>query len=686
MSELESTRIKQVVALGNSATKSILGTKDGITRLRVGPPKEVEGVPFSVIPTFHPAACLRPKGDAYFPSIVNDFAKLKGLTSEWKEPEHVVFEQPREALAGLVELTALSRPITVDIESDIDKDVSFDHPTRHGLLCVGVGYDRGKVAVFGETALQDNAVRTGLGRYLKEHRRVIAQNGKFDLAGLHAKGMRDIRLWFDTMLASYCLDERPGIHGLKYMAVERLGTPRYDDEIKQYVRAGKGYGSIPREILYRYNAYDCAATYELYLLFDRLLDEEPGLRRLHDFLVRASNELMYVELNGFGVDLQYNDELHIHYAARLKQFEQELADILGREVNPRSPKQLVEALDELGFRVPLKRNQKGEMRPTTDNDALNLLLERAPQGPQRDFLETLQLHRKDAKSDGTYVRGIRKRVYQGRVFSTFLLHGTETGRLSSRNPNLQNITRGEVLRKQFVPVRLENVFVQADFKQAELRILTWFAREEYFQEIFNDPSRDIFDELAPRLYGNMGGLDKAALKELRIRVKAYVYGLGYGREAQSIADEFKIPVAEAARGMRAFFEVIPNIVKFREDIKAKVNAGEDLITPFGRHRRFWLIAEENKHEIMNEALAFMPQSTASDICLDAFCDLRPHLKGIGWVRNLVHDSILIECPKNKVDQVKELLRHYMIAAAKKVVGDYVKFDVDITVGSNWGEL
>lgn len=686
LQELEDAKVTSVVALGNSASQALLGGKEGITKLRVGPPRRIDGASYQVVPTFHPAACLRPKGDSFFPSIVNDFTKVKGLISTWKEPEYVVLESAREALAGLAELERRTAPITVDIESDIDKDVSFDHPTRHTLLCVGVGYERGKVAVFGETGLRDPATRRELGRYLRHHRRLIAQNGKFDLAGLHAQGMRDIDLWFDTMLASYCLDERQGIHGLKYQAVERLGTPRYDDEIKKYVTAGKGFGSIPRDILYRYNAYDCATAYELFILYSELLDTEPGLRKLHDFLVRASNELMYVELNGIGVDLAYNDKLHREYAASLAAYERELATIAGTpELNPRSPKQLIEALTGLGLQVPKKRNQKGEMRPTTDVDALEALLEVA-EGEAQDFLEILKLHRKDAKSDGTYVHGIRKRVDRGRVFPTFLLHGTTTGRLSCRNPNLQNVTRGEKLRSQFVPVRPSHVFVQADYSQAELRVLTWMAQEDYFRRIFNDPDRDIFNELSPVLYGDTSHLGKEARKELRIRIKAYVYGLSYGREARSIAEEFGIPVAEAQRGMRAFFSVIPNIVDFREATKRKVLEGEDLITAFGRHRRFWLITNENRHEVMNEALAFLPQSTSSDICLDAFCNIRPALKGIGWVRNLVHDSILVECPEHRVDEVTSLLRYHMLESARRVVGDYVKFAVDISTGDNWGVL
>jgi len=685
--ELQERGVSTAVAMGNSAARSLLGSKDGITKLRVGPPREVQELGLQVVPTFHPAACLRPKGDAFFPSIVNDFGKLLRTSDEWTEPRVLVVDERDMALRAIEELP--SSPITVDIESDIDKDVSFEHSSRHHLLCVGIGYAPGKVCVFGENATNDTAIMSQLGTYLRSHNRIIAQNGKFDLEGLYHR-VGNMRLWFDTMLASYCLDERRGIHGLKYNAVELLGTPRYDDEIKRYLSPGKGYGAIPRDVLYQYNAYDCAATYALYELFTQMMAREPGLRALHDFLVRASNELMYVELNGIGIDLKYNDELAEYYLARLAVLRRDTQITSHRpEFNPNSPLQIVKVLQEhFGITVPKKRNQQGEWRPCTDKEVIAALIERCkePWGEYYDFLGALAEHRLDAKSYGTYVKGIRQRVYKGRVFPTFLLHGTTTGRPSCRNPNLQNITRGPRLRKQFVPVRSDNVFVNADYKQIEARILTWLAKEDYLRDIFNDPDRDLFDELTPILYGDTSHLDKYQMKELRIRVKAYFYGLGYGREAKSIAEEFDLPITEAQRGMRAFFSVIPNIVEFREQTRKAVLAGEDLTTVFGRHRRFWLITKENKHEILNEALAFKPQSTASDICLQAFTWIRPALKGIAQIRNIVHDSLLAECHKDNVDKVSDILRYYMIKSGQQVVGDYVNIDIDITVGTNWGQL
>lgn len=688
VSELQDRGVDTAVALGNSAARSLLGTSDGITKLRVGPPRRSDELDISVIPTFHPAACLRPKGDSFFPSIVNDFGKLVRKDIVWQEPIITVIDDPVQARKAVHELP-LHRPITVDIESDIDKEISFEHASRHRLLCIGIGYKPGYAVVFGENACKDIAFMAELGSYLRNHNRIIAQNGKFDFKGLY-KFFGFIRLWFDTMLASYCLDERAGIHGLRYNAVELLGAPKYDDEIKKYTAGGKSYGHIPRALLYKYNGCDCVATYWLYEIFSDLLDKDPGLRSLHDFLIRVSNELIFTELNGIGVDLKYNDELAIYYTSRLNVLRRDMQVTTGRpDFNPNSPMQIVDVLTKVfGIKVPVKRNQQGQLRPCTDKEVIALLISRCkePWGEYYDFLTALAEHRLDAKSYGTYVKGIRQRVYKGRVFPTFLLHGTTTGRPSCRNPNLQNITRGPRLRKQFVPVHPDNVFVSADYSQIEARVMTWLAREEYLRAIFNDPSRDLFDELTAVLYGNVGHLDKNQKKELRIRTKAYFYGLSYGREAKSIADEHGMTLAEAQRGMRAFFSVIPNVVEFREQTRRAVLHGDDLVTAFGRHRRFWLITKENKHEILNEALAFLPQSTASDVCLQAFTWVRPELKGIGQVRNIVHDNLMVECHRDNAPKVSDMLQYYMIKSGRALVGDYVDIAVDVAIGTDWGQL
>lgn len=713
--ELQERRTRTVVALGNSAALSVLGV-EGVTKLRVGPGRtspyqELQGI--RIVPTVHPAACLRQSD--MFPSLVADVGKVVTDPPKWEPPVWKVYDDEESALAVLKELTELRGKLVVDIEVDIEKDTGFDHPNRYGMLCVGLGYTKGRVVVLGEQALKFDSVLDALSDCL-EACDIYAQNGKFDLAGLFPHvGAHTLK--FDTMIASYCLDERPGIHGLKQQAVEYLGAPQYDEEIKQYVGPKDGYGIIPRDILYEYNAYDVACTYDLSVVHARRLDAsgrgqrwpypelpEKTPKDVHDFLVAASNELMFLELNGIAVDRAYGGELTQKYTASLATIELQLAAILqevkfkqtdargrSKPFNPRSPVQVKAALAHYNVKVD-----------STNEDTLRLILDRLDSMRDADdklppaadscyrFVDTLLVHRREAKLFSTYVKGIIKRLYRGRVYPTFLAHGTTTGRLSCRNPNLQNIPRESAIRQLFIPGKAGNVFVQADYAQAELRVLTWLARDEYFRAILNDPTRDLFDELTPILYPELPSKDQVPAdlwKETRIRVKAFVYGLGYGRTEFSIAKEYKLPVKEAEKVKDRFFSTIPSIAQWQKDIKKQVYEGKDLITPFGRHRRFHLITQDNWKSIQNEAMAFLPQSTSSDICLDAMVHVRRDLRGSGaFIRNIVHDSILVDTPSDMASDISDLLNRHMVESAQRVVGDYVEFRTDVKVGNHWGQV
>lgn len=709
IAELTDRDVEVAVALGNTASESLLGSGQvGITKLRVGPAKRSNIIEeLRVIPTIHPAACLR-QGDQ-FPFLVTDIGKIINVPSLWSPPNYIVADTERSALdlmdaidqrlvSGEGLIGNSERVLVVDIEVDIEKDSAFDHPNQYGMLCVGIGYDRSKVLVLSEGILGSQSVRNRLGSLLRKYR-IVAQNGKFDLAGLYPL-VGGLELYFDTMLASYTFDERPGVHGLKWMAVEYLGAPQYDSELAQYVKgiagedldAYSGYGRIPRDKLYKYNAYDVACTYALYEMFRdkyKSSDSNSELRRVHDHLVRASNQLMYVELNGLAVDRAYLKTLDKKFRESLQNLESDIDAIVtgldknydkGSGINPRSPLQIKKFFADNEILVD-----------STNVDTLELILSKhLPKNEKeiKTFVQLLLSHRREAKMHGTYVKGIASRLYRGRVYPTFLLHGTVTGRLSCRNPNLQNIPRESAIRSLFIPAKPDNVFIQTDYSQAELRVLSYLSGDTYFRDIFNVGDIDLFDDLTPILYP---GADKlkystAAWKELRIRVKAYVYGVSYGRSEFSIASEFGISVKDARAGMERFFDVIPEIVAFREQTRRAVRDGHDLITPWGRRRRYTLITPENESNIMNEALAFLPQSTASDMCLQAMAWTRADTKGFAWIRNIVHDSILLECHPDDVEEVRAITEHNMIKSAETIVGDYVKFAVDSKVGKNWGEV
>lgn len=656
--EIDGVSPTRVVTLGNVASQALLETKIGITTLRSGPPKTSALYPdIHIIPTVHPAACLR--SSDMFPSLVTDIGKLNGhVAVKWEAPTFVAYEDPRRASGALRELFDRRGPITVDIEVGFEKDTEFDHPDHYKMLCVGIGYAPGRAVVIGEMACGDPMVGDLLGRVLRD-KQVICHNGKFDLAGLRRYTKRS-KLFFDTMLASYCVDERPGTHGLKYLAKEILGAPPYDLELKGWTQGGN-FDRAPRELLYTYNAYDAVCTYDLYNYYrDRL--EREDLRNLHDFLCRASDALQPSEVEGVGVNLAYTSEVETASLEVLEGLRSDLNEMVGYPINPNSPKQVKEYFETQGINVP-----------TTNKEMLQALID---QGRATQFCEGLLKHRQEGKFYGTYVKGIRKRTIRGRVHPTFMLHGTVTGRLSCRNPNLQNIPRGSKARRLFVP-EAGRVFVEGDYAQAELRVVAALAEDSYLRGVFSE-GRNIHAEVAEMFYGPRW------TKEHYVRAKAYVFGLTYGREAASIAAEYKIPYAEAQRHMNTFFDVIPDVVRWRQEQQNMVmEANEDLISPFGRHRRFWLITKDNRKDILKECLAFKPQSTASDICLSALIKLRE----LGLhVRIPVHDSILVECYPAEAQDVARLMKTVMEQTAIDTFTDYVPFPVDIAIGPTWGDL
>jgi DNA polymerase-1 len=227
----------------------------------------------------------------------------------------------------------------------------------------------------------------------------------------------------------------------------------------------------------------------------------------------------------------------------------------------------------------------------------------------------------------------------------------------------------------FVPAE-GRTFVQADYKGAELRVLACEARDKYLRTLFAD-GRDIHNEVALRFFG------PGFTKDQRVRAKAVVFGLAYGREEYSLAAEYGLSLSEAKKYLDTFFEMIPQVVQWRNKIKDQILHGEDdLTTRFGRHRRIWLVTDDNIKDVVKEGIAFVPQSTASDITLHAAMEL--HEKYHLDIRILVHDSILVET--DQPEEVAELMGKVLPAVAAEVYDDYVPFEADVAIGNSWGEL
>lgn len=680
ITEIREREPETVVAMGNFASKQLLQSSEGITQLRIGPAKRSRLLPpdVRVIPTFHPAASLY-NADS-FPDIVADFQKIKQpkVSTSWEAPTFTVWTDVEETNIFLSSLLTTYSPIAIDIEVGIEKDVDFDHPERYQFLAIGMARSSSHADILSEEVLQSPVIRRTLGQ-LMPHVKWICHNGKFDLAGLSVFG--EGTLHFDTMLASYCLDERRGTNSLEYNAIERLGSPSWKHEVGHYLGPDKNYKDIPRNILYRYNAYDVVNTFRLYELFDKQLREQ-NLLSLHDFMVEASNMLMYVERNGIHVDEEYLEQLSVQYEKHLDDLRASLRQLLeAPDYNPNSPLQVMNAITSNWPKEARRCSVKDTRADTIEGLQQYAALQRNLS--LYDFCSKHLEFKRDSKSYGTYIKGTRKRLYQGRVHSTFLLHGTVSGRLSSRNPNLQNVTRGSSLRRLFIPGSNSRVLGQADYRQAEFRVVCTLARDPYLQSIFLDDTRSIHVEVAKQFYGDE--FDKDRDKEKYIRAKAVVFGLLYGREAYSLAAEYNISPEEAQEYINQFMSVIPSTVAWRKDVLASLHRGDDLVTPFGRHRRFWLLTNENKHKIYKEAYSFLPQSTATDINIAAGIELsKTGMRDM--LRIPVHDAWVFECDEDQQEDVRRHVTKIMQQEAEKYMGDFVPFPVDVEFGRSWGEL
>lgn len=708
-----------VVTLGTEAALAV-GQTAGVVAARQGPPKFSEATQTPVVHTVSPWACLNTENQFQF--LVTDVGKLVHPAPVFEEPIYKVVTDESTALATLdgwlfsdigmcAECTdndedycihrGMKHSVVLDIEVGMEKDISFEHPERYDMLCIGVSFDNSKVFVFAEGALTKEFYNR-LGE-LCFYSEVVAHNGKFDLAGLRPLCGK-IDLNFDTMLASYVFDERTGVHGLKYLAQEYLGAPPYDNELDEFVsKTKKDFTKIPKDLLYRYNAYDIHCTRLLYEMYKVKFKGSPKLHDTFKMLINASNMLQNVEHSGMAIDEGYLNELdetmQIWLKESLSLVSRLVVDSIGPldpklGYNPNSPMQTKKFLELSGISVP-------NTAKDTLTEVVSRIDEIGPEAPEsllvaKDVIQELAKYKEEKKLHGTYISGTKERLYKGRVHPTYLIHGTTTGRLSARNPNTQNISSRPEIKRLFVSSEPGRSIVHADYSQAELRILSFLAEDKFFRNVFLDPSRDLFDELIVEIFPKaVKGSTEEELFEWKMKrriIKTIVYGLNYGRTKYGVANGLKIEVEEADSILQKFFSTIPEIVQFQEWVKNEVREGRDLVTPFGRHRRYSLITRQNEKKVMNEALAFLPQSTASDctlvsaIRINSMFDLEWSSKDRPRIINLVHDDIIAECDDADIDDVEKIIANTMVEVAESVVSGYVPFAVDAGHAKDWGSL
>ena len=656
IAEIRQRAPRMVVALGNAAVQALMGRHNmGDVHGTVNWCADVNAF---VVPTYHPAAVLRSPG--YYIDLIRDMQRAalylhekKVLTSVAQEVEYVTLHNHDHVLELVERLESLSE-VAVDVETASDGS----------LLCIGLAWRGDKAVVVTKDALVDKRTVPMLNSALKG-KVLIGHNLKFDVKQLWRAGVSDVRVGEDTMLMSYTLDERPGVHKLKPLVRQYLNVPDYDAPIREYYSHME---DCPPIELWKYNAYDAAYTYALRNVLRRELDAD-GTWLLHNVLYPAANVLACMEYTGIMVDREYLQGLASKLRDETQTLEQEMYHLIGRQFNPRSQKQLAQLLYH-DLRLPIP-----DGRWSTDKDALAVIQDFHPLPAK--ILE----YRGKLKMLRTYVEALLDAADdEGRVHTNFNLHGTVTGRLSSSDPiNLQNIPRTEEARNAFIATP-GYTLVEADLSQAEVRVLAWYCKDPNLIKALAEGG-DLHIRTASIMFRKK---PEEVTKDLRQAAKRLSFATIYGQSVEALAKELGVSVTEAKELQEQFFSAFP---RAREWIKAQQElalATGVVTTPFRRKRRFEYITRDNKAEVLRQAVNAPIQSVASDITLSALIRVGHKLGNNQNTRLLitVHDSILLETTEDPIE-VARWMKQEMVG---DVLDNTVPFDADVKIGPRWGSL
>jgi len=578
------------------------------------------------------------------------------------------------------------------------KEVALDFETVgsdiwHGdfkVLTVGLAVD-GRCYVVDLERLGEVRAREFMRGVYERAGKLIVYNAGFDVVlGVKEYGWElygrsgDIE---DVQVMYYLLSGKatPGV-SLKRLVLDYLDVGQYGIDWKKI-----DIRRLDRERLYEYNAIDAYVTLELYKLFKERLKGAPlwwseifgrvgrSLWDAYEVVKRVLGLSIELQVNGMYVDVGYLVELRRELEARKREF---LRGV-GR-VNLNSPRQVMEWLREVGVEVESTRKEVLEGILKVQGDRLS--------DEARVRIERLLEYRVIEKMLRTYVEPFLEEWIRsdGCIHSKFSVVGTDTGRLASFEPNLMNIpTRlGPILEKAFVSRFGEDGrIVKADFSQHELRVACQYSKDRRMKEFF-ESGVDIHTKVAIELYGMPEDVSEEEKKEYRRRAKGFNFGVIYGRGYRSVAEELGMLEREAKETIEKYFQMFFGLKRWLDRVKEFARESGYVRTMFGRFRWISLGGDGGEGEGWAQRAVNTPvQSAASDIAALTAWRIVERLWREGFrskVVNFVHDSVIVDCPEDEVDEVcqviKEEVRNIELPEEK-----FVEFEIDIAIGKSWGD-
>jgi len=518
---------------------------------------------------------------------------------------------------------------------------------------------------------------------------LIAHNAKYDLEVLQEVGVTIDKPVFDSMVAQFLIDPSLGGQGLKNLANKLLGWEM--TEISELIGKGKNQISMRDVAIARagpYAAADAAATWSLWERIEPRLAERGVAALFHDVETPLIPVLMAMETHGVALDVHFLGELSSELGERLKALEARIHDLAGEGFNINSTKQLAVILFER-LRLPAdnaRKTQAGGM--STSAEVLENLR------GKHEIIPALLDYRELTKLKGTYIDALPELINKntGRIHTDFNQIGAITGRISSSNPNLQNIPIkteiGRRVRKAFVARRGWRL-ISADYSQVELRILAHLADDAMLRLAFAR-GEDIHASTAAAVY-------EVPIEEVTAMQRSFAkrinFGIAYGMGAFALSQNTGMSMADATTFIRKYFERFPAVQNWLSHTKLLAAEQGYVETVLGRRRYFPELASRDgggqaemlKRRAEREAINHPVQGSAADIMKIAMIRIDKALREGGFEGRMtlqVHDELVFDVPVKEVEAIAALVEREMEGAYPLSV----RLKADVAIGPNWDDV
>ena len=531
--------------------------------------------------------------------------------------------------------------------------------------------------------LSMDEVITVLGPVIEENQdKIVGQNLKFDIPILSRHGINITKFLADTMLMSYVLNSTATRHGMDRLADYYLNytTTKYTD-VTGTASKQISFAQVKLDVATDYAAEDADITLRLYNVLSPLLKEKPIQEKLlEDLEYPLVHVLSRVEQNGAKIDKKKLANHSKELSEKIDELSSAAFKIAGEEFNLDSPKQLLEILyEKLGLPV-LKKTPKGQ--PSTNEDTLQRLSE------EYELPKIILQYRTLAKLKSTYTDSLIniENPKTKRIHTSYQQAVTSTGRLSSTEPNLQNIpiktAEGRRIREAFVPEK-GNILISADYSQIELRIMAHLSDDKNLTNAFNNDI-DVHSSTAAEVFGV--SIEDVS-QDQRRSAKAINFGLMYGMSAFGLTRQLGIPRGEAQEYLDTYFARYTGVRDYMDNIKAKAKEDKFVETIMGRRLYLNEINAANglRRQAAERAAINAPlQGSAADIIKKAMLDidqlLLNEMQEVKMIMQ-VHDELVFECPKDNADMVMQKMKDTM----EKTVKLNIPLIAEAAIGYNWNE-